>query len=507
MMLRKSTMLIFAFCVCLVLPLCLNADTLHGRHRSRPRYRLIDLGTLGGPHSYGSVNGDGFRLLNDEAVVTSYADTTKPDANSPNACFVADCLVAHAFRWKGGNIADIGALPGMNSSAAGAINERGWSTGQSQIGFDAEFGAPDIHAVLWKHHDVVDLGTLGGKFSLGLYINNAGQVIGFSDNTTPDPFALFPTGRQTRAFIWDDGAMQDIGTLGGPDAVPSAGCDNQREDFIAGVSFTSFTPNANTGIPTLEPFLWRHGKMVGLGSLGGTMAGSQCVNNRGEVIGFSTVPGDIVTHAFVWDDGLMKDLGTLGGDNSEAIWINDSGEIVGSADLPGVHLHDAVLWKDGIIHDLGTVDGDACSRGRAINAKGQVVGGSSDCSNFLHAFVWEKGEGIKDLNSLVAPGSGLQITNAFNINNRGEILAKSVPLGVTPIDDEDLGHLVLLIPCDRDEGEGCAEFEDDDTNTSAVKSPAANRVGPARRPMTPKDNVAVWKARLARQYHFKLAQP
>lgn len=34
----------------------------------RPRYKLIDLGTLGGPHSYGSINGDGFQLLNNSGV-------------------------------------------------------------------------------------------------------------------------------------------------------------------------------------------------------------------------------------------------------------------------------------------------------------------------------------------------------------------------------------------------------------------------------------------------------
>ena len=56
-----------------------------------------------------------------------------------------------------------------------------------------------------------------------------------------------------------------------------------------------------------------------------------------------------------------------------------------------------------------------------------------------------------DLNTLIPPGSGLQLTNAININDRGEILAKSVALGVTPIDDEDLGHVVLLIPCEGED--------------------------------------------------------
>ena len=86
----------------------------------------------------------------------------------------------------------------------------------------------------------------------------------------------------------------------------------------------------------------------------------------------------------------MRDLGTLGGDNSEAIWINDAGDIAGSADLPAPDIHDAVRWRHGRILDLGTVDGDACSRGRAINSKGQIVGGSSDYHNFFMRFLGRK---------------------------------------------------------------------------------------------------------------------
>jgi probable HAF family extracellular repeat protein len=185
---------------------------------------------------------------------------------------------------------------------------------------------------------------------------------------------------------------------------------------------------------TQDPFVWDNGKMTDLGNLGGTFAFAQCTNNRGEVIGQASLPGDLVTHAFVWRKGRMKDLGTLGGDNSEAIWINDAGDIAGSADLQEPDIHDAVRWRHGQILDLGTVDGDACSRGRAINSKGQIVGGSSDCHNFLHAFVWEEGGPMLDLNTLIAPGSGLQLTNAFNINDRGEILAKSIPLDVGEVD-------------------------------------------------------------------------
>jgi probable HAF family extracellular repeat protein len=307
--------------------------------------------------------------------------------------------------------------------------------------------------------------------------------------------------------------MEDIGTLGGPDAIPGTGCDNQRPGVIVGTSYTSFTPNAGSGIPTQNPFLWDNGAMIDLGNLGGTLSFGQCANNRGEVIGQSSLPDDKTTHAFRWRNGKMKDLGTLGGPDSQAIWINDAGEIAGSADLPTPGIHDAVIWRHGHIHDLGTLHGEPCSRGNAINSRGQVVGGSSDCANFLHAFVWEKGGPMRDLNKLISRGSGLQLTNAFNINDRGEILAKSFPVGTKPNDDADLGHLVLLVPCEVEDHDGGSsdhdrDCRDHDRSDGAVTPPSsvpattsATASTRAQHPLTAEDAAPAWRSRLAR--HFR----
>jgi probable HAF family extracellular repeat protein len=105
-----------------------------------------------------------------------------------------------------------------------------------------------------------------------------------------------------------------------------------------------------------------------------------------------------------------------------------------------------------------------------------VVGGSSDCRNFLHAFVWEEGGPMLDLNTLIAPGSGWQLTNAFNINDRGEILAKAAPVGFTPNDDEDLGHLVLLVPCDEGSESSCG-VDGPGPATTSLQSKALNHRG------------------------------
>jgi probable HAF family extracellular repeat protein len=483
----------------LAIPVGLTQDNSHHGTKHH-HYKFIDLGTLGGPHSYGSVNGDGFSLLNNSGVVASYADLSAPDPNQGYFCYDADCYQAHAFQWKDGAMTDIGALPVNNNSAGGSINSHGWITGQSQSDtIDPVLGIPEFHAVLWKDGEIIDLGTLdSGTESLGIYVNDAGQVIGFSTiNTSPDPVGFF--GFPTHTFVWQNGEKLDIGTLGGANALPGASCSNQPKDLVVGGSTTTTTVNSTTGLPDVDPFLWHEGKMIDLGSLGGTNGFAQCANRHHQVIGMSSLAANPAAcdfpvfnsggpgcHAFFWEDGVINDLGSLGGDNSEAIWLNEAGDVVGSADLAGPtgnQTHDAVLWRNGKIHDLGTVPGDPCSRGRGLNSRGQAVGGSSDCHNFLHAFLWDNGGPMIDLNNVIAPGTGYQLTNAFNINDRGEILAKAAPLGFTPNDDADLGHLALLIPCDDDHPnvEGCDYSM---VEAAATQSGVSVRRAPGATPQT-----------------------
>jgi uncharacterized membrane protein len=205
-----------------------------------PRYRMVDLGTLGGRVSYGAADGPGGRILNNAGVVSSYADTTEPDPNARDFCFDADCLEAHAYRWRGGKLEDLGSLvPGVSSLAA-HINDRGWGVGIAQTGnADPIFGGPQQEAALWTNRRLIPIGFLhGGTESIGVSINNAGQAVGFGFNDVADPFAPIPAGVEDRSFLWERGRMVDIGTLGGPDALPGAGCDLERPNTIVGASYT-----------------------------------------------------------------------------------------------------------------------------------------------------------------------------------------------------------------------------------------------------------------------------
>jgi probable HAF family extracellular repeat protein len=231
--------------------------------------------------------------------------------------------------------------------------------------------------------------------------------------------------------------MQDLGTLGGPDALPLF-MNNRGQ--IAGMSYTGFTANPATGQPTLDPFLWQNGHMQDLGSLGGTLGFANDMNSSGAVAGQSDLAGDQTSHPFLWDGHTLQDLGTLGGANGGANWVNDGQEVAGSADLPGSQVHHAFLWKHGAMTDLGTLNGDPCSLGDAMNNRGQVVGSSTSCQVRLTAFLWDHGV-IADLNSLVAP-SDLHIVEAHAITDRGEIVG-----GATLPDGTE--HVVVLLPTDE----------------------------------------------------------
>ena len=95
----------------------------------------------------------------------------------------------------------------------------------------------------------------------------------------------------------------------------------------------------------------------------------------------------------------------------------------GWATPPGDEVIHAFLWRHGAITDLGTLTNDPCSFSfsHSINSRGQIVGVSNVCDDPEHPFLWENGEPMVDLNSLVVPVSEVTVTSPIFINDRGEI--------------------------------------------------------------------------------------
>ena len=461
----------------------------------RTRYKVIDTGTLGGP--FASLGFEGERDMNNGGTLVSLVDLSAVSA--PPFCFSAgpfppDCHVGHTAKWKSGVLTDLGAL-GLGGSGPIWISDSGLISGLSQNGvLDPLTGSPEFKAVLWEKGRIIDLGTLGGNESASGGVNDRGQVVGCATNAMPDSFGFcFGVPQQSRAFLWENDVMQDLGTLGGPDAFATV--VNKRGQ-VAGWSLTDSVVNPTTEIPTQHPFLWENRMMRDLGTIGGTFVFSvNGINNRGEIIGAMTTTGDQAVHPFLWDGRSLKDLGTFGGGFGAAIAINELSEVVGTASNQN-NQNFAFLWKRGVLTDLGGVEGDTCSGALAINSKEQIVGGLDDCTgNNARASLWERGSVI-DLNSFVPSSSDVQLTVAVSINERGEIAAQ----GVLPNGDT---HAFVLIPFGEGT-EGCKDATENIIATtrnraaSSFDSPTMS----AQSRLTLNGVMSAWRARLARRYNI-----
>ena len=474
-------------------------DTPSQSHNPRhQQYTLIDLGTFGGPQS---IIFGGTGPLSGSGAVTTCADTAMPDPYYPNNnpyfnLSGPDPYIEHAFLWRDGVLNDLGTLPGGPGSCGQWVNNSGVVVGASANGaIDPLVGWPEINAVRWRNGSILNLGTLGGNESVAFAINNRGEIAGGALNTVPDSYqfgVIFPYGAtQVHAFLWRDGTMKDLGTLGGPDS--NALYLNETGD-AAGLSYTNNIPNPTTGIPTADPFLWKDNGMIDLGTLGGVFGLSNGLNNRSQVIGQSDLAGDTTAHPFFWDRGILTDIGTLGGDNGSANGINEAGEVVGTADLAD-GTHHAFIWRRGRLTDVGTVGADPCSNGVTINSAGQAMGTSTDChGNVLHLFLWENGSTV-NLSALIRPGSDITLTDPVMINDRGEIAGT----GVTS--DGNL-RAALLVPdgdCDSD----CENrITASQNNASPAQNPMAMTQG-SESQLTPIERIRS----MMRQRHHLPGQP
>jgi probable HAF family extracellular repeat protein len=356
-------------------------------------------------------------------------------------------------------VTDLGTLGGTLSSTGGMNNK-----GEVE-GFSTLPGDQIQRAFLWRDGLMTDLGTLGGPNSFaGSRPSQKGQVGGSADTATLDPlgenFCGFGTPLKCLPFVWQNGGITPLPTLGGNNGIATGFNDEGQV-----VGFAENTTSDATCPPPQQlqfrPVIWeryeneednqalehRRWDVSELPLFPGDLEGmAVAINNHGNVIGNSGNCTDQTLHALLWRNGTVTDLGNLGGTTGNFTQdINNRGQVVGGSNLPGGTTFHGFLWQRGVMTDLGTLPGDVASDAVGINDKGQVVGRSLDASFNRRAFIWQDGV-MTDLNTLIPAGSPLFLRAGISINSSGQITGNALQISTGEI------HAYLATPNDTEDG-------------------------------------------------------
>ncbi len=400
-----------------------------GSARAQTRYRVLDLGGLGGSTSRGTAINDVGEILGEASSATSALD----------ASFALNNQTASGSFFAESNGTEH-ALPG----AGVALNSHGEVVG-TQSATDA-CGATLRSAFVWS----VRLGarTLpplpGDLESVATAINGAGVVVGYSADASSTPHAV----------VWIKGQPQALGTPDGstPIAINKQG---QVLGLLAGktkgTTYNFFLWTAATGYQP-APSLTRAGDQLSL---------AIALNERGQILGTSS-DAKFVAHAVLWDANAgLLDIGQVAADTtSTALSLNDRGDVLAVSSAASGSAQHFFLWNSATglrnvdvgqpvtsvaalnahgdlvgtlanhrgaprafvsrgrtLRELGALGGD-WSVGSALNANGDVAGYALDVTGNLHAFRWTKAHGLENLGDLDA-GAGNSV--ATGINATGQI--------------------------------------------------------------------------------------
>lgn len=270
---------------------------------------------------------------------------------------------------------------------------------------------PTSRAYLWDSGQVLSIEPVrAGASTRGYGVNDHGAVVG----VTPGPTA---TDLINRPFIYQQGVYTFI-----PDV-------EKTNNINARAGYAINNAGVVVGEWEARPFIYAdgvsrylEGSVDAQGKLA-TAGVAKDISNNGWAVGTMTYHGR--TGAVIWHDGVSLDIGSLpvaAGQRTDAsaAAINDLGQVVGWSN--SVNGRRAILWSDGEMIDLGSLRGAGrTSEALDISNRGEVVG-VSECIGAGCAFVWNRDEGMLQLQDYIDPDSDWILNKATSINDAGWIV-------------------------------------------------------------------------------------
>jgi probable HAF family extracellular repeat protein len=315
-------------------------------------YSVINLDTLGGTGS--EAHG-----LNDSGqVVGEYYGTQG----------------IHAYIYSNGNMTDLGALPApfdKYSDAAG-ISAAGVVVGTA---VSSDLSGIPTTAFLYSGGTMSDLVIFDSpniSNAQAMAINASGKAVGFSTTASG----------ATHAFVGSQGNFVDIGTLGGSFSIAFG--INSNGDVVG--------KSAIAGDVAQHAFLYQNNTIFDIGTLGGNLGEAEAVNDADQITGYSNLADDSTIHAFLYSKGSMSDLGTMPGDDqSLGLGINEKGNVVGFSLSTLTGRERAFIYSNGVMTDLNSLVSPSAGwrlfSATAINNSGQIVGFGEAPDGYIQAFL------------------------------------------------------------------------------------------------------------------------
>jgi YD repeat-containing protein len=289
-------------------------------------------------------------------------------------------------------------LDGIIFGRQSSMNSTGWVAV-----YQAGVGPLAINPITGQS---VSLGTLAGSsYAQPTGINDAGQVVGYSD----------APGVSNTAVRWDAaGALTNIGAQAGWTESRAYGINNSGQVVGSSGSVGGYTA-----------VRWdAAGNATSLGTLAG-VASSEAffINDAGQAVGYVNAgAGD---RAVRWDAaGAPTYLGAVsGGQGLRAYGMNNAGQAVGEGYGPVLRSF-AMFWDEaGTATRLPSLPTAAGAFAFGINNLGQAVGQSLGGLPGTSAVIWDPVSGIQTVADYTGLSATWRFFQAASINDRGDILA------------------------------------------------------------------------------------